>query len=165
MTPRSGSRQTLTLGFAGGPLAGTVNYLRPDIELIQYFPHTRHSGPRAAPASELDRPVRRHGEVAAAPDRETLRHDGLPFYDRFSMGGENQVRGFEYYSIPAQVLGVPGQQAQALRGDRSYLFNAEYYFDVFGPVRVLAFFDAGHLPESDSSHSTNSRCRPVWSCV
>ena len=23
------------------------------------------------------------------------------------------------------------------------LFNAEYYFDVFGPLRLLAFFDAG----------------------
>ena len=28
-------------------------------------------------------------------------------------------------------------------GDKFLLFNAEYYFDVFGPLRVLLFFDAG----------------------
>jgi outer membrane protein insertion porin family len=28
-------------------------------------------------------------------------------------------------------------------GDKFFLFNAEYYFDVFGPVRALLFFDAG----------------------
>ena len=143
MTPRSGSRQTLTLGFAGGPLAGTVNYLRPDIELIQYFPHTRHTALGLRLQASWIVPYGDTAKLRPLQTGETLRHDGLPFYDRFSMGGENQVRGFEYYSIPAQVLGVPGQQAQALRGDRSYLFNAEYYFDVFGPVRVLAFFDAG----------------------
>jgi outer membrane protein insertion porin family len=28
-------------------------------------------------------------------------------------------------------------------GNKYALFNAEYYFDVFGPVRLLLFFDAG----------------------
>ena len=28
-------------------------------------------------------------------------------------------------------------------GDKFLLFNAEYYFDVFGPLRLLLFFDAG----------------------
>jgi outer membrane protein assembly factor BamA len=28
-------------------------------------------------------------------------------------------------------------------GDKFALFNAEYYFDVFGPIRALLFFDAG----------------------
>ena len=31
----------------------------------------------------------------------------------------------------------------AIGGNKYALFNAEYYFDLFGPVRFLFFFDAG----------------------
>ena len=34
-------------------------------------------------------------------------------------------------------------QGRVLGGNKFGLFNAEYYFDVFGPVRALLFFDAG----------------------
>ena len=30
-------------------------------------------------------------------------------------------------------------------GNKTLLFNAEYYFNVGGPVRVLAFYDAGQV--------------------
>lgn len=30
-----------------------------------------------------------------------------------------------------------------VRGDKFAVFNAEYYVDIYGPLRVLAFFDAG----------------------
>lgn len=143
MTPHSGSRVTVTMGFAGGPLAGTVNYLRPDVEIIKYLPTSR----RTAFGLRLQASwIFAYGDtlkLRPLQQGETVQHDGLPFYDRFALGGENQVRGYEYYSIPAAVIGVPGQQLQALRGDFSYVFNAEYYLDVFGPVRALAFFDAG----------------------
>jgi outer membrane protein assembly factor BamA len=31
----------------------------------------------------------------------------------------------------------------SIGGNKYMLYNAEYYFDIFGPVRLLAFFDAG----------------------
>ena len=34
-------------------------------------------------------------------------------------------------------------QSRALGGNKFVLFNAEYYFDVGGPLRLLLFFDAG----------------------
>ena len=143
MTPHAGSRQTVTLGLAGGPLAGTVNYVRPDVELVQYIPHTRHTALGLHLQASWIVPYGNTAKMQPLQPGETTQHDALPFYDRFALGGETQVRGFEYYSIPAQVIGVPGQSKQALRGDSSYVFNAEYYLDVFGPVRALAFFDAG----------------------
>ena len=63
----------------------------------------------------------------------------LPFYLRFYMGGEQQIRG---YNIRAVGPREPSSNA-LVGGDKFALFNAEYYFDVMGPVRALLFFDAG----------------------
>jgi len=62
----------------------------------------------------------------------------LPLYQRYFLGGETQVRGY-----PIRSIGPTDSQGRALGGNRFALFNAEYYFDVFGPVRALLFFDAG----------------------
>jgi outer membrane protein assembly factor BamA len=40
-------------------------------------------------------------------------------------------------------------QSQALGGNKFVLFNAEYYFDVGGPLRLLLFFDAGQAYAED----------------
>jgi outer membrane protein insertion porin family len=53
------------------------------------------------------------------------------------MGGETQIRGFDVRTIgPIDVNGLPTATKFALA-------NAEYYFDVAGPLRALIFFDAG----------------------
>ena len=62
----------------------------------------------------------------------------LPTDLRFFMGGETQIRGYDALRVgPVDVHGL------AVGGNKFGLFNAEYYFDLFGPVRALAFFDAG----------------------
>ena len=59
--------------------------------------------------------------------------------DRFAVGGENQVRGYPFFSIyPATT-----PDGRVLRGDGYAVFNTEHYWDVFGPARLVAFFDAG----------------------
>jgi outer membrane protein assembly factor BamA len=43
-------------------------------------------------------------------------------------------------------------------GNKYALFNAEYYFDIFGPVRLLLFFDAGQaFKEGDNIDVTEFR--------
>ena len=62
----------------------------------------------------------------------------LPWYQRYFLGGETQVRGYPIRSIsPTNSTGRPPG------GNKFLLFNAEYYVDVFGPLRMLLFFDAG----------------------
>src|SRR5690606_13722096 len=64
--------------------------------------------------------------------------DRLPYYQRYFLGGEQQIRGVDYRSVgPKNADGAP------LGGTRFVLFNAEYYLDVLPQVRVLAFHDAG----------------------
>jgi outer membrane protein insertion porin family len=123
-TPRAGMRHTFSLMFAGGPLGGTVNYYRPTAEGILYLPVGRKMslGTRAEVAY-----IEPFGDTRV-----------LPWYQRYFLGGETQVRGY-----PIRSIGPTNSQNTPLGGNKMLLFNAEYYFDVFGPLRALVFFDAG----------------------
>ncbi len=123
-TPRAGQRQTLSVMFAGGPLGGTVSYWRPTVESIFYLPVGRKMslGTRAQIAY-----IQPFGDTKV-----------LPWYQRYFLGGETQVRGY-----PIRSIGPTNSQNVPLGGNKLLLFNAEYYFDLFGPLRMLAFFDAG----------------------
>jgi outer membrane protein insertion porin family len=136
--PHSGSRVSLTLQVAGGPLQGSMNYFSPNAEIIYYLPHTK----RTALGLRLDtgwiKPFGKTARIRPPDDTYSYSRDGLPFYHRFALGGENQVRGYPYYSIFPAV-----KDGRMVRGDKFAVFNAEYYVDIYGPLRVLAFFDAG----------------------
>jgi outer membrane protein insertion porin family len=123
-TPRSGMRHTATVMLAGGPLGGTVSYYRPTLEGVVYQPIGRKMALGLRGEAALIKPF---GDTRA-----------LPWYQRYFLGGETQVRGYPIRSIsPVNSRNVP------VGGNKFVLFNAEYYFDVFGPLRALLFFDAG----------------------
>jgi len=123
-TPRSGRKVALNLPVAGGFLGGTTSYIRPDMEIVQYVPHTK----RTALGVRLNGGfVRPYGGTRA-----------LPYYLRYFLGGEYQIRG-----VDIRTVGPTDSQNRAIGGDKFVLFNAEYYFDLFGPVRALLFHDAG----------------------
>jgi outer membrane protein insertion porin family len=123
-TPTRGQRHTATLQIAGGILGGNVSYLRPNFETIFYLPETRR----------LSLGLR--GQVAwIIPYGDTLT---LPYYQRYFLGGETQVRGY-----PIRSIGPTNSTGRIIGGDKFLLGNAEQYFDVFGPLRMLLFFDAG----------------------
>jgi outer membrane protein insertion porin family len=132
-TPRRGTRLTLSLPVAGGPLGGTVDFVSPTLETVAYVPHWSRTalGVRAQGGWIVP-----YGQTAVI-DPATGR-DGLPFYQRYFLGGENQIRGYD-----VQTVGPRNASGQAIGGNKFILFNAEYYFDVFGPVRLLLFYDAG----------------------
>jgi outer membrane protein insertion porin family len=132
-TPRSGVKYTSTLQITGGPLGGTLNFLRPDLEAIFYKPHFRKTalGVRAQVGY-----VQPFGDTARI--NPVTGRDALPFYQRFYMGGENQIRG---YNI--RTVGPRDQSGVAIGGNKYMLFNAEYYVDIAGPLRGVLFFDAG----------------------
>jgi outer membrane protein insertion porin family len=123
-TPRSGMRHTATMVFAGGPLGGTVSYLRPNLEAIVYVPVGRKMSLGMRAEAALIHP---YGDTQV-----------LPWYQRYFLGGETQVRGYDI-----RTIGPTNSQGRILGGNKFGLFNAEYYFDVFGPLRALLFFDAG----------------------
>ena len=64
-----------------------------------------------------------------------------PIFERVFLGGEYSVRGFDIRSIGPRdpITGI------VTGGNKSLLFNGEFYINVGGPVRVLAFYDAGQV--------------------
>jgi outer membrane protein insertion porin family len=124
-TPRSGTRQSAGLAVVGGPLGGSVSYYSPNAEAVLYHPLTRRSalGFRAQAAY-----VASFGQT---PD--------VPYYQRFFLGGENQLRGYN----PQTVSPVDKETGAATGGNKYVLFNAEYYFDLLEPLRLVLFFDGG----------------------
>jgi outer membrane protein insertion porin family len=125
--PRRGTRLTLSLPVSGGPLGGSVDILKPRLEGVAYFPHgTRTTFALRTEASW----VRPFGDTATG--------NGLPFYERFFLGGETQVRGYDFRTIgPRDIAG------QAIGGTKYMIFNAEYSWDIVHPLRLVAFGDAG----------------------
>jgi outer membrane protein assembly factor BamA len=108
-------RHTLSFQVTGGPLGGTISYYRPNVESVIYLPVGKRMalGMRGQAAW-----IRPFGNA----------EDVLPYYNRYFVGGETEVRGYP-------------------------ILNAEYYFDVYGPLRMLLFFDAGQAFFEDKALS------------
>lgn len=132
-TPRSGWKVTATTQLTGGPLGGTLDYVRPIFETIYYKPHMRKTALGLRAEVSFIRPF---NETAAINPETGL--PTLPFYQRFFMGGENQIRGYNL-----RTVGPRDANGYAIGGNKSFLFNAEYYWDIAGPLRALLYFDAG----------------------
>jgi outer membrane protein insertion porin family len=123
-TPRRGMRLTAGSRVAGGSFGGSVNYLRPEAEWILYLPHTRRTAIGLRGQAGYLRP---YGGT-----------ETLPYYLRYFLGGENQIRGFDL-----RTVGPINDENQLIGGNKFVLFNAEYYVDLHPNVRALAFHDAG----------------------
>lgn len=122
--PRRGRRITARATIAGGLLGGTTNYVKPEIEAVQYIPHTS----RTALGLRMNA-----GWLRPFGATETS-----PYYARYFLGGENQIRG-----VDIRTVGPVDADNQMIGGDKFVLFNAEYYFDVHRRVRLVLFHDAG----------------------
>jgi outer membrane protein insertion porin family len=123
--PRRGTRLTADIALTGGPLGGSVDYYRPRGEVVHYHPVGRRMALGLRTEIGYTRPYGGTSEI--------------PYYQRYFLGGENQIRGYNARSVAP----YDPDKKVSIGGNKYMLYNAEYYFDIFGPVRLLAFFDAG----------------------
>jgi outer membrane protein insertion porin family len=123
--PRRGVRLSGGLQFAGTFLGGTTDFIKPEMEAIVYVPQTSRTAFGFRGQIGWIRPLRDSSD--------------LPYYLRYALGGETQIRGVNIRSV-----GPLDSQNAALGGDKFVLFNGEYYVDVIPQtVRALLFHDAG----------------------
>ena len=125
--PTQGRRYTATMDFAG--LGGNVRFVKPMLEGVWIFRHTSRTS------------LGLRGQWAyIKPYANSI----LPIYERLFLGGEYSVRGYDIRSIgprdPATGL--------VIGGDKSLLANAEYIITVFGPLRLVLFYDAGQVQDT-----------------
>lgn len=79
-------------------------------------------------------------------------HDVVPL-ERYYLGGENSVRGFEFRSIFVRDENdAPVLQDGFFKGGNKFLqLNLEYHFLLGGPFRVLVFADAANVYDDNQS--------------
>ena len=102
ITPTAGKSLSASLQFSGGPLKGTVNQIEPIID-AKYFRKGLMPG-HVIGAHFLGRYVTGFGGKTAPP------------FNRFFMGGENDIRGFENWGV-SPIAFVPVESSVALKNN------------------------------------------------
>ena len=135
--PRSGRSYAVGVGLAG--LGGNTTFWKPTLEGIWYIPHTSRTtvGLRA-----------QYNFLSAGNTTQ------IPIFERLWLGGEYSVRGFDIRRIGPTLSDVNPEVDEdsfegrtVIGGNKSLLFNAEYQLTIAGPVRLLAFYDAGQVQD------------------
>ncbi len=132
LTPSSGTLYLASIKYAGTFLGGEVHMVKPRFEFTHYQPITRGQS------------VGVHVQYTFA---KSLRGSEIPFWERFYMGGERDIRGYEIYTI-----GERDPNGYNLGGVKSFVFNAEYILHVGGvdsPLYLIAFHDRGNAYGAD----------------
>jgi outer membrane protein insertion porin family len=125
--PTDGKKLTASMEFAGP--GGNTTFWQARVDGIWYIPLSAKTA------------IGLHGEgqyVIPRGDTQTL-----PIFEKFFQGGEYSVRGFDLRTIgPRDPI-----SNLVIGGNKSLVFNAELYYNIAGPVRVLGFFDAGQVQD------------------
>ncbi len=150
--PTRGSSLTVSASVAGGIFGGDFSMIRPVIEYRKFFPDKWISKGRNTFGFRV------LGEYVQA-----YNNSAVPFFDRFFIGGETTIRGFDIRSVsPLAVSSTPlvDEQGRAIvdlntglprisrnvisvGGDTMGLINFEYRIPIAGPLSMAAFYDMG----------------------
>lgn len=138
-----GARFSMGMSFSGGPLGGTIHAIRPTVAVTKYFKLSRRSSFSVNVDLGYLRPLDYGKGCALTYDDYVDQNSKLcvPKGQRFFVGGEYSVRGFEYGTLgPKETFeGV----SQIAGGYKQVFFNAEYVIKVNDPLRVVFFGDGG----------------------
>ena len=147
-----GHYASLGLSVAGGPLGGDNNYYKLEFRGSKFFPLAEFQDQvlavigRAGVADSFGDSAKlqtrninvvSNGVLQAVP--VTYVPD-VPFYDRFFLGGPQDVRGFEF-----RTVGPKDSSGEPIGGKTYGFFSLEYSFDVVKPVRAAIFYDGGFV--------------------
>lgn len=152
--PTRGLKTAASLEWAGGTLGGDSAFVRPIFELTWF---------KLASRQPVQSSFGINVETGFIEDTE-LNDDGTPKIfplQRFFLGGDNSVRGFDRRSIFVYDI-VDGQRvirrdAQGIPagGDSFLQLNLEYHVVAGGPFRVVFFTDFGGVLADDQDFDTD----------
>lgn len=151
--PTQGKSLYLSTAVSGGILSGDFNMIRPVIDYRQFIKDKWLSGGHNVFAFNL-----------RFQYTQSYGNSSVPFFDRFFIGGENDIRGFDNRSISPIAItstkqfdmnGVPIIDTKtglpqtlesapfAIGGDTNADFSFEYRVPIAGPLMMSAFYDIG----------------------
>jgi len=127
LTPSSGTLYSASLKYAGTFLGGEVHLYKPRLEFTHYQPIIRGSSWHS---------IGFHVEGSYI---KPLRDTTTPFWERFFLGGERSIRGYEVYTI-----GPRSPSGTLLGGEKMLVMNFEYIWALGGPISLILFHDRGN---------------------
>ena len=136
LTPSRGTMYSLSFKFAGSFLGGEISLYRPRIELAHFQPFI------------ANHVIGLHMEFQYV---RAMKGSSLPFWEKFYLGGERSVRGYEIYTI-----GPRSSTGTILGGEKSLVVNAEYIIPIGGPLWAILFYDMGNSLASGQKFSFKS---------
>jgi outer membrane protein insertion porin family len=122
--PTSGSKFLANYRYSGGFLGGDIYLHKVKLELIRFQPIWK-----------------RHvlGMHAVYEGLEAFGGKGIPFYEKFFLGGERSIRGFDIYN-----LGPRDKNGNVLGGNKSFYLNFEYAIPLTQQFSFVFFYDVGN---------------------
>jgi outer membrane protein insertion porin family len=147
ISPTSGSSLSTTFEFTGGVLGGTVNYYRPTADYRFFKPMNKGRNTLA---------VRFLSSFVTG-----FQGTAVPYYQRFFLGGDFDIRGFDFRQITPIAYVVrniavtdpetgnsvtrPFDDVVYVGGDTQGVLNVEYRIPIIGRVFTMApFIDIGN---------------------
>lgn len=124
LTPTRGTMYSLSMKYAGTFLGGEVDLVKPQLEFTRYQPF-----------------IGNHviGVHAQYQFVKAIRGSQIPYWERFFLGGERSIRGYDVYTI-----GPTDENGYNMGGDKAFVFNAEYIIPIGGPLYAIFFYDMGN---------------------
>ena len=129
--PTRGGRTIFSTAFAG--LGGNTEYLKFEARTSKFI-HT---------FDFLDQTIAILGRAGTFAD---YGNDRIPFFDRFFLGGPDDLRGFKFRRV------VPADQetSDPIGGNTYGFASVEYIFKIAEQLRFAAFYDWGFLNTSNA---------------
>lgn len=129
--PNAGTRYTVGGSLAG--IGGDTFYWSTQLEGIWFHRMTNRMSFGLRAQAQYIRP---YGDTTI-----------LPIFEKYFLGGEYSVRGFDIRTIGPRD---PNSNL-VIGGNKTLNFNAEYYINIASPVRLVAFFDTGQVQDVGQS--------------
>ena len=123
--PTTGRRFSASIDLAG--LGGNTNFYKPLLEGVYYWKQSNRTT------------LGMRGQFQYVHQFSGSKE--LPIFEKLFLGGEYSIRGFDIRTVGPQ----DPQTGLVLGGNKSLLFNVEEQFTIAGPVRLIAFYDAGQV--------------------
>jgi outer membrane protein insertion porin family len=159
-----GMRVSTSLSYSGGPIGGTIHAFRPTLDVTKFFKLSRNTSISFNTNLGLIIPLRHDCANSLTEQQEKNIVLCVPKGQRFFVGGEYSVRGFDYGSLGPNE--TSSGQTVIAGGYKQAVFNGEYIIKINDPLRLVFFGDSGwawgygdKVRASDLRYSTGAEMR------
>jgi outer membrane protein insertion porin family len=122
--PSSGVKYLFNYRYSGGFLGGDIYLNKFKLEFIKFIPSIKNHT---------------FGIHAVWQQVKSFGGKELPFYERYFLGGEQSIRGFDIYRI-----GPKNEDGYIIGGDKAAFLNLEYRIPLNQQFSFVLFYDIGN---------------------